>query len=45
MLFYILKGSFYINAACSISVDELYSYLELFYARVYGPLIALSFCS
>ena len=33
------------NAVCSVSVDILYSYLELFYARVYGYLIALSFCS
>ena len=28
------------NAACSVSVDKLYSYLALFYARVYGYLIA-----
>ena len=33
------------NAACSVSVDKLYSYLELFDARVYGYLMALSFCS
>ena len=33
------------NAACSVSVDKLYSNRELFYARVYGYLIALSFCS
>ena len=33
------------NAACSVSVDRLFSYLELFYARVYGYLIALFFCS
>ena len=32
------------NAACSVSVDKLFSYLEIFYARVYDYLIALSFC-
>ena len=33
------------NAVCSASVDKLFSYLDFFYARVYGYLIALSFCS
>ena len=39
------RTCFMSTAACSVSVDKLYSYLELFYARVYGYLIALSFCS
>ena len=39
------RTRFMSNAACSVSVDKLSSYLELFYARVYGYLIALSFCS
>ena len=39
------RTRFLSNAACSNSVDILYSYLELFYARVYGYLIALSLCS
>ena len=32
-------------AACSVSVDKLFTYLEFFYARVYGYLTALYFCS
>ena len=31
------------NAACSVSVDKLFTYLELFYAMLYGYLTALSF--
>ena len=45
MHFYIPNDFFVSNAACSASVDKLFSYLEFFYARVYGYLIALSFCS
>ena len=31
------------NAACSVSVDKLFSHLELFYARVYGYLNSIIF--
>ena len=38
------RTRFMSNAACSNSVDKLYSYLELFYARVYGYQIVLPIC-
>ena len=39
------RTCFMSNAACTVSVYKLSSYLELFYARVYGYLMALSFYS
>ena len=33
------RTRFVSNAACSVSVDKLFSYLDFFYARVYGYLI------
>ena len=32
------RTRFMSNAACSVSVNKLFSYLELLYARVYGYL-------